>query len=332
MINENDTVFVTGGTGFTGRYLLRKLARLNCRVRALVRSKNRIGDLAALDIEWIQGNVYDQSIIEEALSGVTVVFHLAAAFREPGIANRVYHDVHVEGTRYLAQAASRQRDFRHFVHISTVGVHGHIDRPPAAEDAPLKPGDIYQRTKLEAEQWLAQYASVQQLPFTIIRPAMIYGPEDRRLLKVFKLAKLPVVPIIGYGQGLMHLIHVEDLTDFMIHVVDLPAAINETVICGNQNSLSFKDVIQIIADALQRKCRFVRIPATPVFILAHICEKLAKMVRVEPVLFPRRVAFFTNDRCFCTEKMHKQMHFKPRYSSEEGIRQLVTWYRSQRWI
>lgn len=79
---------------------------------------------------------------------------------------------------WRSSGASEQEGFKRFVHVSSVGVHGHVERPPASETAPFAAGDVYQATKLEGEQWLAAYAKETGLPAVVVRPAAIYGPGD----------------------------------------------------------------------------------------------------------------------------------------------------------
>jgi hypothetical protein len=119
-----------------------------------------------------------------AADGVEVVYHIAATYREAGQPDSAYRAVNVEGTRNVLDAA-RAGGARRVVHCSTGGVHGHVAHPPANEDAPFNPGDIYQDTKLEAEQ-VAAHSGSHRLDVVIARPIGIYGPGDTRFLKMFR--------------------------------------------------------------------------------------------------------------------------------------------------
>jgi nucleoside-diphosphate-sugar epimerase len=331
MLGKNDVVLVTGGTGFTGRYLVRKLCGLGCQVRVIARPSSDLGDLAALNIDWYRGDVFDPALIQRASHNANYIFHVAAAFRETNIADEEYTRVHVDSTRLLAIAALEQPAFKRFVHISTVGVHGHVEQPPADENAPFNTGDVYQRTKLEAELWICDYANRTRLPITVIRPAQIYGPEDRRMLKLFKLASLPLIPAIGFGKGYMHLIHVEDLCDFMLFCADNPATEGEVYICGNRQPRSYQQITRIINRQLGKHSRFIRLPASPFFILGYLCEMACKPLRIEPPIHRRRVAFFTKDRSFDTGKM-QATGFAPQFDDETGLENTTRWYRENGWL
>lgn len=332
-IGPADTVLVTGGTGFTGRYLLKALCATGAQVRVIARASSNRDGLEDLDLQWYVGDVYDELTVEKAMQGVHYVFHVAAAYREAKIQDITYWNVHVKSTQLLAQAAKQQPNFKRFIHTSTVGVHGHIDHPPADEHYRFAPGDEYQNTKVEAEKWVRTFAKDNDLPLVVIRPAAIYGPGDRRLLKIFKLAKLPVCPILGYGhQGLYHLIHVDDLVGFMTMAATHPNCESQTYICGNDIALSIKDIVGVISKKLGRKPRFLRLPVTPFFWLGDLCELICKPLNIEPPIYRRRVAFFTKDRSFNTQKMRHDTGYQYKHSNTQGLETLTDWYLEQGWL
>ncbi len=325
-------VLVTGATGFTGSVLVEKLVQLGARVTAIHRRDNIPKKLGDLPIRWLKGEVYDPEIIRQGCSGVEYIFHVAGAYRQAGIKDETYQQVHIDSTRLLANEALNLPAFKRFVHISTVGVHGHIERIPADENAPFNPGDVYQETKTEAEQWICQFAAERDLPLTVIRPAAIYGQGDRRLLKVFRMAKLPVVPILGFTAGYYHLIHVEDLTDCMILAASHPAALGQVFICGNEKPIRFKEMVRIIAKEMGRTPLFIRLPAAPFFALGWLCEVLCRPLNLEPPIYRRRVAFFTKDRAFDTSKLRTKLGFTGQYDNEQGIREACKWYIDNGWL
>jgi nucleoside-diphosphate-sugar epimerase len=323
---------VTGATGFTGTVLVRRLVELGLDVRAIARASSDRSRLEGLDVTWFRGDVFDPGTVQTACAGVQYIFHVAAAFRVSGIPDSAYRDVHVTSTRLLAAAALAQPDFKRFIHVSTVGVHGHIEQPPANEDTPFHPGDIYQKTKAEAETWLHAFAAEQELPYTVIRPAAIYGPGDTRLLKLFKMALRPVFILLGNGKCLYHLIHVEDLVGAMIRAATEPRALGEAFICGNPQSMTLEGIGRIAAETLGHTVRVVRLPAWPVFVLADLCEAVCRPLHLKPPLYRRRVAFFTKDRSFDTRKLRDVLGYTCRYTNEAGIADTARWYRAHGWL
>ena len=325
-------VLVTGATGFTGRVLVRQLTEAGADVRAIARASSDLTPLADLPVRWVRGDVFDPAVIREAIAGVEYVFHVAALYREARHPDEQYWKVHVQSTRELARAALAQPGFRRFVHVSTIGVHGHIDHPPADENYPFHPGDVYQRTKAEAETWLRDFAPREGLPFTVVRPAAIYGPGDDRLFKVFRMAARGWFPLLGRGKCLYHLIHVEDLAAGFRLAATHPAAAGEVFICGNPEAIRLEDMGREIAAALGRKLRVLRLPVGPVFFLAGLCEAVCRPLGLEPPLYRRRVAFYTKDRAFDTRKIRERLGFTYRYTTEAGLRQTTEWYARAGWL
>lgn len=325
-------VLVTGATGFTGSVLVRQLASQGLRVRAVARASSVRESFKGIPVEWVVGDVFDPQTVRAAAADVVYVFHLAAAYRESGLRDEIYRKVHVLSTQFLAEAVMVNPGFKRFVHISTVGVHGHIEHPPADETTPFAPGDIYQQTKAEAETWLHAFAQSRGLPYTVIRPAAIYGPGDRRLLKVFKMAIWPVFPLLGSGHHLYHLVHVEDLVQAMILAAVHPAAASEAFICGNPEAVTLEELGRIVAASLGRKCRPVRVPVWPFSLAAGLCEAVCMPFGVAPPVYRRRVAFFTKDRSFDTRKIHQKLGYQTRYSTRDGLAETARWYRGKGWL
>lgn len=333
MMDETDTVLVTGGTGFTGVHLVRRLAETGARVRVVARPSSDRAPLADLDIDWIEGDVFDPEVIARAVPGAGYIFHVAAAYREAKISDEVYWNVHVKSTQLLAEAARAEPGLKRFVHVSTIGVHGHVEEPPADEEYRFAPGDAYQETKVEAELWIRDFARTHDLPLTVIRPAGIYGPGDRRLLKVFRMARMPVVPILGMkSKALYHLIHVTDLVEFMVLAATREETLGEVYICGNAEHIAFTDMVRIVAGKLGRTPRFVRLPAAPFFLAGDLCEAVCKPLGIEPPIYRRRVAFYTKDRSFDTRKMRAHTGYTYRYDNRAGIEALTDWYRKEGWL
>ncbi len=326
-------VLVTGASGFTGSVLTRKLVEAGLRVRAVARACSNLDALQDLDIEWIRGDVFDEAVMQQALAGQQYVFHVAAAFREAKGGYQDYWNVHVRSTQIIAQEVIKNPDFKRYVHISTFGVHGHVENPPGSEESPYAPGDDYQRTKLEAEEWLRGFAvDHPELDYTIIRPAAIYGPGDRRLLKLFKMAVRPIFPLLGKGKCMYHLVHVDDLTNCFLIAATKPEARGEAIICGGDEPIPIADIARIVADHFGVKTRIVRLPIGPFFLLADICEWICKPLKIEPPLYRRRVAFYSKDREFDVSKMRRVLGYQPVHTNTQGIRETADWYVQQGWM
>lgn len=319
-------VLVTGATGFTGSRLIRKLVEQGLDVRALARESSNTDALNGLPVTWFRGDVFDEEAVRPAMDGVQYVFHLAAVYRQTNVSKPFYHKVHVNGTQVVARLAREVPGFKRFVHVSTIGVHGHIRNPPADENYRFEPDDLYQQTKADAEKWFHDYAIRNGLPYVIVRPCAIYGPGDTRLLKIFKMAARKVCPILGRRPCHYHLIHVDDLTEILIRAAVHPRAQGEVFIAGNPQSLPLDRIIHIIAQSLDHPVRIIRLPAWPFVIAAYLCEGLCRPFGIEPPIHRRRVAFYTKDRSFDTRKLREQLAYRVRYSNEEGLARTARWY------
>ncbi|MBI4520056.1 MAG: NAD-dependent epimerase/dehydratase family protein [Gemmatimonadetes bacterium] len=325
-------VTVTGATGFSGSRLVHRLIERGARVRAIARPGSRVDRLGGLPIDWIRGQVFDDATVAEAVAGAEYIFHLAAAYREARASADTYRRVHVVSTQKLAEAASTSPVLKRFVHVSTIGVHGHIAHPPAVESSPFNPDDEYQRTKAEAETWLRQFAASRGLPLTVLRPCAIYGPGDTRLLKLFRMAARGLFPLLGSGRGLYHLIHVDDLVEVLMLAAVSPKALGEVFIVGNPDSITLEHLGRVAGRALGRQVRVIRLPAWPFFAAAAVCEAVCTPFGVEPPLYRRRVAFYTKDRSFETRKLREVLGYTVRWSNDEGLTETARWYVEQGWI
>jgi len=331
-IPRGTRVLVTGATGFTGAVLTRKLVKAGLQVCAIARISSNLEPLRDCDIRWFRGDVFDENTVAMAAKGAEYIFHVAAAFRDAKSSEEDYRNVHLQSTKLLAHQALANPAFKRFVHISTIGVHGHIEEGPADETYRFSPGDGYQRTKAEAELWIRDFGKKQGLPFTVIRPAAIYGPGDKRLLKLFKMTRRKFFPLFGKGKCIYHLIHVDDLTNTFIIAATSPRAVGEVFICGADEPIAIADIARIVARTLGRQIKIVRIPIGPFFVAADICEALCRPFHIEPPIYRRRVAFYAKDRLFDTTKLKTVLGYHPIHSNEEGIVQTARWYVEQGWL
>lgn len=328
----NSRVLVTGATGFTGSVLVRKLVEQRVEVIAIARPTSNLQPFEGLAIKWIKGDVFDKGLIDKAMENVTHIFHMVTPFREAKSPDQGYYNVHVLSTQHLAQAALTQPNFQRFVHVSTIGVHGHIAHPPADETYRTEPGDVYQQSKLEGEQWIKSFGVKTGLPVTVVRPAGIYGPGEKRLLKIYKMVSKGWVPAIGKGNNLLHFIHVDDLTDCLLVSANHPKAVGETFICGSERAIAFKDMVALISEQYNVSAKFISLPGPPLFAIADLCEAIFRPLGIEPPIYRRRLAFYTKDRSFDTSKIRNLLNFTPHHSDQEGLKELGQWYLDQQWV
>ena len=137
---------------------------------------------------------------------------------------------------------------RRVVHCSTVGVHGDVEHPPANEDAPLRPGDVYQETKLEGERLAREpRPATPASRSSIARPTGIYGPGDRRLLKLFRGVARRRFVVLGDGRIYYHLTYIDDLVEGFRLCGEVPAAAGRTYILAGGEVTTLNELVALIA-------------------------------------------------------------------------------------
>ncbi|MFN2432453.1 MAG: NAD-dependent epimerase/dehydratase family protein [Gemmatimonadota bacterium] len=326
-------VLVTGATGFVGGHLTRRLLADGARVGVLVRASSdpaTVDGLERAGAEVARGDVTDPESVLRAAEGVEVVFHVAALFREARHPDEVYHRVNVEGVRNVLEAA--RREGARVVHCSTIGVHSHIPRPPANEDEPFRPGDVYQVSKAEGELLARSYFDAGRVEGVVIRPAMIWGAGDRRILKLFRGVARRRFPIIGSGRVLTHWIDVEDLAEAFVLAATVPEASGRTYIIAGERPVTLRHVVATIARLAGVEPLPLRIPARPMQWLGSLTEAVCRPLGVEPPLYRRRIDFFTKDRAFDTTRARTELGFRPRSGFEAETQRLFRWYERQGWL
>jgi nucleoside-diphosphate-sugar epimerase len=328
------TVFVTGANGFTGSYVCKHLLRRGDHVRALVRKSSKLDLLKGLDVELVYGDLANGAIAEvlaKRLKGVDAVYHIAAVYRTEGVPKKYFWEVHVEGTRHLLEAARRANVSR-FVHCSTVGVQGEIKNPPATEDVPYAPGDVYQESKVDGEKLARKFFQEQKLPGVVVRPVGIYGPGDTRFLKLFKFIHNGKFRMLGSGKVLYHLTHVDDLARGILLAGEKQKALGEVFTIGGNGYLTLAELVERVAQALNVPVPHKSFPVWPVWFAGLLCEILCRPFGIEPPLYRRRVEFFIKDRAFDISKAQRLLGYQPQVDLDHGLRMTADWYRAQNWL
>jgi len=322
---------VTGATGFTGGALARWLAGRGDAVRAFVRDRRRAADLESAGIELVEGDLTQRESIRPALAGIDVVYNIAALYRAAGLPAARYRAVNADAVGAIVEEAQRA-GVRRVVHCSTVGVHGDIEHPPANEDAPLRPGDVYQETKLEGERIGRDAAARTGVELVITRPTGIYGPGDRRLFKLFGgVAKRRFV-VLGSGRIFYHLTFIDDLCAGFRLCATVPGAAGRTYILGGGEVTDLNELVRVIAGVAGVPPPRVRLPVWPVWLAGAVCEVVCGLIRVEPPIYRRRVDFFTKSRSFDIGRARAELGFAPAVGLREGIGRTLEWYREHAWI
>jgi nucleoside-diphosphate-sugar epimerase len=325
-------VLVTGGTGFTGSHLVRRLLHDAHDVHVIDAARGLFFDElrergATIDI----GTITDKGLCQRAMKDVEVVFHLAAAFRQLNVPERVYWDVNVEGTRHLVNAAHEAK-VRKFVYCSTQGVHGHIAIPPGDEQSPIAPEDYYQYTKYEGERVVKDAAS-HGLDAVIIRPTAIYGPGDpARFLMLYRMCCRGVFHMFGSGRNTYHPVYIDNLVDGFVLAAASQGEPGEAYIIGDEHWYTLNDLVDKVAQSMGKTVTIRHWPFRPLWLAAAGCEIICKPIGVTPPLFRRRVDWFRQVRAFRIDKARDRLGYQPKVGIEEGLRRTAQWYAENQYL
>lgn len=318
---------VTGATGFTGGRMARLLLAKGHRVVAFVRSLEKAKNLTGLGIECREVDLKSRESVADNFADIERVFHIAAAYRTEHADRSEFFQVNVEGTRNLLEAA-KAHGVKRFVHTSTVGVQGRIDDPPADEEYRFLPSDHYQQSKLEGELLAREYFK-EGLPGAVVRPVGIYGPGDTRFLKLFKPINKGVFVMIGSGKILYHMTFVEDLCQGFYLAGTHENAKGQVFTIGGPEYTTLRELVNRIADILDKPRPKLRVPFGPVWVAAWLCETLCRPLKISPPLYPRRMEFFQHSRAFSIEKARRFLGYEPKYGLREGLAKTAEWYKRE---
>lgn len=324
-------IFVTGGAGFTGAALVKRLLKDGHEVSVLDKNPGiALDELTELGADVTLGSVTDRKLVAEGSAGAEVVMHLAAAFREIGVPDSLYKDVNVHGTRVVAEEAVKA-GARKLIYCSTQGVHGHIETPPGDETSPIAPADYYQQTKYEGEQVLEDFKG--ELEFTTLRPTAIYGPGDpERFHMIFKRADKGGFLMFGSGLTTYHPVYIDNLVDAFVAAMPPGVGAGEAYIIGDEHYYTLNELVGRVGKALGKEVKITHLPITPLVIAGHVCEKVCKPFGINPPIFPRRVDWFRQVRAFDIGKAKRDLGYEPKVGVDEGLRLTGEWYRANGYL
>jgi dihydroflavonol-4-reductase len=322
-------MLVTGATGFIG-------SRLALAARDLGHSivvagqlntnaeRTRAEELARAGIVVEQGSLQDPSYARRVVQDCQNVIHLAAAQHEANVPDQYFIDVNVNATRTLIEACEAARVGR-FVYGSTIGIYGESTGQALDESTPPRPGNVYGRSKLQAEELVNSHRDT--LPISIVRISETYGPGDFRLLKLFRAVNRGRFLIIGPGMNKRQAIHVSDLVRGLLLAAQSDAAIGETFVMAGEEILTTREMVRDVAGALGRSPPRWRLPMWPFLAAAVVFEHSLAPFGIAPPLHRRRLDFFRKSFIFNTMKARTLLNFTPAIGFKAGALQTANWYR-----
>ncbi|NIM94975.1 MAG: NAD(P)H-binding protein [Anaerolineales bacterium] len=248
---------VTGGSGYIGSHIVRRLVEEGKDVRVLVRNRERAeweGRLSGLEVEWVQGDVLKPDTLAPAMEGVDVVVHTVAIAIEKG--GRTYEEVNYLGTEYVVEAA-KAAGVKRFINLSQLG---------ANPDLPYR----FLASKGKAQAYVAESG----LDWTAFRPSVVWGPEDEFANTFAKLVPFsPIIfPIVGDENAKFQPIWVEDLATAIVRSIDDPSTIREEYEVGGPEILTLEEIERRTLVAVGARRFFLRFPMPLLRILVSLMQ------------------------------------------------------------
>jgi dihydroflavonol-4-reductase len=321
--------FVTGGTGFIGGAVVRRLLQAGHEVRALVRPGADTRQLDGLPVEQVAGDLRHGNDLRRGMAGCEWVFHIAALYSYWGYRWEDFYQTNVEGTRKVLEAA-RLEGVERLVYTSSIAVLGvHRDHTPATEDTPSTLADRigpYQRSKFLAEEVAREYVR-QGLPVIIVNPSTPVGVGDHKPTPTGQI-------IVDFLNGRMfayvatglNIVSVEDVAAGHLLAAER-GRVGERYILGGEN-LTLKQVLDLLAEISGRPSGRFRIPHAVAFAWSYADVTLARLnPRRTPAATPEKVRLSRRYEFFDPSKAVRELGL-PQTPAREGLRKAVEWYRT----
>jgi nucleoside-diphosphate-sugar epimerase len=326
------TILVTGATGFLGTALVTELVRQQQPVRVLVRNLARARARFGESVSVIAGEISDTLQVQQAVDGVTTIYHLVGRLYHPSELPALYYQTHVEGTRILLEACRRQGQLKRIVHCSTTGIHGVTGPLPAAEDAPYAPTNPYEITKLGSELLALKYQQDYALPISVVRPGLVYGPGDLHLLSFFSSISKGLFRVIAGGKALLHPIYIDDMTAAFLLCAASPAAVGRCYNIAGERPVTIRELATGIAHALGKELPAGSIPLWLANLASDTFALLPPLQGERAPLTRSRVQFLTSSRVYDCRCAQAELGFKAQVGLDDGLQRTADWYYKHQYL
>lgn len=332
---------VTGATGFVGSNLVAHLRQLGWDVDCLVRDRARGEQLESLGATLRLGDLSCLETLREATAAQDFVFHLAGRVR--ALDGQQFIEDNLEGTRRLVQASATANQPPTVVLVSSLAAGG-PSQPgnPRQESDADRPISAYGRSKLAAEQAAAELAD--QVPLSILRPPIIFGPADRASLAIFRgvqLTRLHAVP--GFRQLPVSVVHVKDLCDALVRIAEWGTRVapsNGTVDTSiatyhvaAEETISYGEFGRLAGQAMGYRTLVLPVPKAMFWAVGGAAELWGRLRRQPAVLNLDKVREAVAPGWECSDaKIRKELGYAPAAPLRERFAETAAWYRAQGWL
>lgn len=324
-------VAVTGGTGFLGAHITQELVTRGHEPVCLVRPTSDRRHLKSLGVTQIPGAMDDPGSLRKLVRDTEAVVHVAGTIAARDAAG--YRTVNTDGTRRLLKACEEQA-LKRFIYVSSLAAKG-PSPTPRAESAACEPRPIsdYGRSKLGGEQAVREHGGTSGCDAAIVRPPALYGPRDRGLLGVLRLARRGLYPAVVPPGAHVSLLYGPDCARFIATLVDAPA--NGTSIYEPADGLPYTDPIlrETIAQAMGgKRLRPFSVPGPLLKGAAHITHLATGFAGKTAMLNPDKVRELRSKHWVSDTSTLDGLAWKPATTLLQGMQETKKWYETEGWL
>jgi nucleoside-diphosphate-sugar epimerase len=313
---------VTGGTGFIGGPLVRRLIAEGATVRVLARPSPRADELESSGAEVVRGQLGDSEGAARAVKGVDVVFHIAAKVNPPGT-KADFFETNVAGTECLLNA-SLQGGVGKVIYLSSVSVYGlvrsgeRIDESTEYDPAPQF-RDYYAQSKIAADALAISFAKKNGLPVIILRPGLIYGPGRPLPLGLLGFSVGNTNVVFGKPGYRVPLNFTENLLDAIQLVAKLPSKGLQQFNIVDDDDLTLSQYHSVLSE-LQRK-RTVYFPSWPLRAGVPVAETVMRILPLERSAGAalRQVRRAIQERWYVTRRIREETGWEAKVVLREAV-------------
>jgi dihydroflavonol-4-reductase len=318
-------VFLTGGTGFIGGHVARRLRERGDDVRALARSADKGRALTGLGCEVITGDLSDKAAIATGLEGAGAAIHVAAMYEVgiPQSQHKAMYEANVVGTENVLRGAL-EAGTRKVVYVSTVGAFGNT-RGQVVDESYEHPGtgftSYYEQTKYQAHQIAKRLIAEEGLPCVIVQPGGVYGPDDHseigNQLNQFLAGRMPLLAFPDLG---FNLVHVEDVATGVLLALD-KGKTGEAYVLGGQIT-TMRELIGTLAKVAGKRPPRGTLPTGLIKAMAPFGPVVGKVMGTGPNL--REIIASADGVTFWAkhDKAIAELGYSPR-GLEQGLRDML---------
>jgi nucleoside-diphosphate-sugar epimerase len=328
-------ILVTGSTGFLGGHLAKALLEGGYEVKALVRHGSDVEGLKGAEL--VYGDLAQPDSLRQAVGGVEAIYHLAAIRDKWGIPYEAYYAVNVKGTQNLLDAAAGRVD--KFVYCSTAGVARYPGNLQADESLPYNTDGHgqygYHHTKALAEQLILEYACQGQVPATVLRPTIVYGPGDTwgMMTRLVTMLARGRFALVGDGRNHLHLVYVDDVIRAFLLAGESSRSVGQVYNVAGPSLITLNSLVAKVCALLGVKPSRWHIPVGVAKAVGWMLEmayagKLRMGIRAfgdVPLVTRDKVDTLTIDHGYSTAKIRQELGYGPTVDYEEGLNMTIAW-------